>query len=365
MKKLLIWGAGDQGTVTLECALAMNCYYKIDFLDFKEKGHREIPGYTIYSEQEINMHELLNAYDEVIVATGDNSIREQKMLLLTSMDISIATIIHPTAVISPSAKVSKGSTVLAYAVIHTNAVIGMGCIINTAVIVEHDCIVEDFVNISPKSAVAGHTQIGKKSFLGIGSTIINEITVGKEVVIGAGAVVIRDVPDSVMAAGVPARIIKTQRSMIQIHNINEEAIPAIVELTERCKPYVQPHPAYNYWLLSHCSAPYTLYAEADGQVIGFVSSFPMNCKENELFVIQICVERNYRGQGIGGLLLNTLYERHQQDKAFIFECTISPENLASQKLFQKFAQKHNGSWSWQDAWFESSIPERTLRVTLH
>ena len=42
MKKLLIWGAGDQGTVTLDCALAMNCYCKIDLLDIKEKGHREI-----------------------------------------------------------------------------------------------------------------------------------------------------------------------------------------------------------------------------------------------------------------------------------------------------------------------------------
>ena len=44
MKKLLIWGAGDQGTVTLDCALAMNCYCKIDLLDIKEKGHREISG---------------------------------------------------------------------------------------------------------------------------------------------------------------------------------------------------------------------------------------------------------------------------------------------------------------------------------
>ena len=206
MKKLLIWGAGDQGTVTLDCALAMNCYCKIDLLDIKEKGHREISGYTIYSEQEIDIHEFLNAYDEVVVATGDNAIREQKLLLLTSMDISVATIIHPTAVISPSAKVSKGSTVLAYAVIYTNAVIGIGCIVNTAAIVEHDCVVEDFVNISPRSAVAGHTRIGEKSFLGIGSTIINEITIGKKVVIGAGAVVIRDLPDNVMVAGVPAKI---------------------------------------------------------------------------------------------------------------------------------------------------------------
>lgn len=37
MKKLLIWGAGDQGLVTLECALAMNAYEQIDFLEIKEK----------------------------------------------------------------------------------------------------------------------------------------------------------------------------------------------------------------------------------------------------------------------------------------------------------------------------------------
>ena len=37
MKKLLIWGAGDQGTVTLECALATQQYSQIDFLEIKER----------------------------------------------------------------------------------------------------------------------------------------------------------------------------------------------------------------------------------------------------------------------------------------------------------------------------------------
>ena len=208
MKTLLIWGAGDQGTVALDCALAMNIYSKIDLLDFKEKGHREIPGYTVYNEREIVLSKLLKYYDEIIVASGDNTLREQKLLMLHSMGITIATLIHPTAVISPSAKVSRGSTVLANAVIHTNAIVGIGCIVNTAAIVEHDCEVEDFVNISPKASMAGHTRIGPKSFLGIGSTIIDGITVGKESVIGAGAVVIQDVPDGAVVVGVPARIIK-------------------------------------------------------------------------------------------------------------------------------------------------------------
>ena len=38
MSRLLIWGAGDQGTVTLDCALAMKRYDRIDFLDIREKG---------------------------------------------------------------------------------------------------------------------------------------------------------------------------------------------------------------------------------------------------------------------------------------------------------------------------------------
>lgn len=58
MNKLLIWGAGDHGTVTLNCAIAMNEYNQIDFLDFKDKEHREISGFTIYEEAKENLHHL-------------------------------------------------------------------------------------------------------------------------------------------------------------------------------------------------------------------------------------------------------------------------------------------------------------------
>lgn len=205
MKRLLIWGAGDQGTVTAECALAMNRYEEIGFLTIREKESREIPGYTIYEEKEEHLERILRSYDEVIAATGSNDLREAKLKRLETMGIPIASIIHPTAVISPSAAVSKGCTVLAGAVIHTNARIGTGCIVNTGAIVEHDCIVDDFVNICPRVSMAGHTEIGRKAYLGIGCTIIDAIRVGNEAVVGAGAVVIRDVMSGTVVAGVPAR----------------------------------------------------------------------------------------------------------------------------------------------------------------
>lgn len=208
MNSLLIWGAGDQGTVTLDCALAMKRYGRIDFLGIKEKGYREIAGFRIYREEEVELGDFLKAYDEVIVAVGNNELRERKQSMLSAMRIPTATLIHPTAVVSPFARISAGCTVLANAIININASVGAGCIINNAAIVEHDCTIGDFVNISPKAAMAGHTKIGSKTFLGIGCTIIDGITVGKSVVVGAGTVVIRDIPDSVTAVGVPAKVIK-------------------------------------------------------------------------------------------------------------------------------------------------------------
>lgn len=205
MKRLLIWGAGDQGTVTLDAALAMQRYDEIDFLDMKEKGHREIPGYQIYEEEKVDLEPFLKEYDAVIVAVGSNDLREFRLNKLIRMGMPLATVIHPSSVISPSASIAGGCTVLARAVINPNATVGKGCIINTGAIIEHDCVIEDLVNVCPGVALAGHTVLGKKSFIGIGSTVIDGIKIGKDAVVGAGAVVIRDVPDRVIVVGVPAR----------------------------------------------------------------------------------------------------------------------------------------------------------------
>ncbi len=56
--------------------------------------------------------------------------------------------------------------------------------------------------------IAGARIIGESMWLGFGAVIIDHISIGAHSVIGAGAVVTKDVPDNVMVAGVPARIIK-------------------------------------------------------------------------------------------------------------------------------------------------------------
>lgn len=54
-----------------------------------------------------------------------------------------------------------------------------------------------------------HTRIGKDCFIGTNAIILPGITIGDNCVIGAGSVVTRDVPPRCIAAGNPARIIRT------------------------------------------------------------------------------------------------------------------------------------------------------------
>lgn len=51
--------------------------------------------------------------------------------------------------------------------------------------------------------------IGDNVWLGGGVTVCPGVTIGDDSVVGAGAVVTRDVPAGVVAAGVPARVLRT------------------------------------------------------------------------------------------------------------------------------------------------------------
>lgn len=50
--------------------------------------------------------------------------------------------------------------------------------------------------------------LGDNVTLGVGVIIIGDVHIGNNVIVGAGAVVVKDVPDDVVVAGNPARIIK-------------------------------------------------------------------------------------------------------------------------------------------------------------
>jgi acetyltransferase-like isoleucine patch superfamily enzyme len=76
-------------------------------------------------------------------------------------------------------------------------------------------LMEPFESINPASQVIdddGFVEIGDGTLIGMGAVILPYVRIGKRCVIGANSVVTSDIPDDSVAAGAPARVIRTLAS---------------------------------------------------------------------------------------------------------------------------------------------------------
>ncbi|WP_286237257.1 diaminobutyrate acetyltransferase [Neptuniibacter halophilus] len=76
----------------------------------------------------------------------------------------------------------------------------------------------------------------------------------------------------------------------------------------------------------------------DGQAVGFISGYIPPARPDTLFIWQVALDSNWRGQGIARTMLSELFQRVEQAK--YLETTISPSNAASRKLFTGFFSEH-------------------------
>lgn len=213
MSGLLIIGAGGHGKVAADTALAMGCWENIAFLDDRYESLRDVLGWKVLGGLD-SASTFLPDYPDLVVAIGDGRLRVRLIHRFKNMGFSIPVIVHPTAAVSGFSIVGVGSVVFACAAINACARLGTGCIINTGATVDHDCFLEEGVHLSPGVHLAGEVAVGCYSWLGIGSSVIQGVAIGKHAMVGAGAVVLDNVPDNVMAAGVPARTIKKLESSV-------------------------------------------------------------------------------------------------------------------------------------------------------
>lgn len=201
MNKLLIIGAGGHGRVIADIALKMGRWQSIAFLD--DCNTKTFMGLDVIGSTG-NISEYINEY-EIFVGIGDNNKRKELYENIESLGAQIPVIVHPDAVIGSEVELGTGTVVMAGVIINCCSVIGKGCIINTGSTLDHDNHIEDFVHISPGAHLAGSVKVGKCSWLGIGSVVSNNIKINNYCVLGAGSVVVKDITESGIFVGIPAK----------------------------------------------------------------------------------------------------------------------------------------------------------------
>jgi serine acetyltransferase len=80
-----------------------------------------------------------------------------------------------------------------------------GIVINGSVVIGENCVIRQGVTIGNKNFENDVPVLGNNVDIGAGAVIIGKIKIGNNVKIGANAVVLKDVPDSHIAVGNPAR----------------------------------------------------------------------------------------------------------------------------------------------------------------
>lgn len=139
---------------------------------------------------------------EVFLAIGDNQARRA---LDQQLKPASPVVIHPAAWVDPSARLAPGTLVCAGAVIQAEAVVGRHAIVNTGASLDHDCVLGDYVHVAPGARLAGSVKVGEGALLGVSSAFLPGVRIGAWATVGAGAAVVGDVPEGVVARGVPAR----------------------------------------------------------------------------------------------------------------------------------------------------------------
>ena len=211
-KSIFIYGASGHCKVIIDTVEKEGKYRIAGLIDDNPELHeKDFCGYPVIGGNDVLKGADPNSYT-LILAVGDNSARKKIWEKVKPMGYKLSCTVHPSVQIGKNVVIGSGTVIMANVAINSGAKIGENVIINTGATVDHDCIISDYVHISPGTHLAGNVWVGERTHIGIGVSIIANIKIGKEVIIGAGAVVLEDIPNNVTTVGVPAKVIKnTQR----------------------------------------------------------------------------------------------------------------------------------------------------------
>jgi sugar O-acyltransferase (sialic acid O-acetyltransferase NeuD family) len=202
-KTWYIYGTGGLGRECFDIAYptSIELDLSLEFIE-DEPLSNEINGVTVSS---FDNHKP-NSF--ITIAVGEPNTRSLLLEKILSTSLKLKSAISKESFISPTALIQEGSIVAPLCSIQANSRLETNSLINTMSIVGHDCHVQSNSVLSSKVNLGGSVVVGSSSFIGMGALIKENIQIGDSVIIGMSSVVYRDIQDSVIAIGNPARVAK-------------------------------------------------------------------------------------------------------------------------------------------------------------
>ena len=152
--------------------------------------------------------------DKIADIVIENDARNSAIPMLDKKNINAR--IEPGAIIREQVQIDDKAVIMMGAIINIGAVVGEGSMIDMGAVLGGRATVGKNCHIGAGAVLAGVIEpasakpvtIGDGTLVGANAVVIEGVQVGRNCVVAAGAVVIDDVPDNMVVAGCPAKIIK-------------------------------------------------------------------------------------------------------------------------------------------------------------
>ena len=211
-RDLLIYGAGGAGR-ELAFSLSLNrdsetSWNVRGFIDDTEY----LKGKIINDIKVLGGCEYLQLYrGSVAVCIVSNPKVKERLVkkIENNFVVHFPVITSSHSIVSPHAQLGEGCIIsLPHNIISPNVTLGRHVFINAGTRIGHDSSVGDFTTIYSGVDIGGSVNIGPYCVIGSGTTILPKVKIGAGSIIGGGSLVNIDIPGCVVAAGIPAKIIR-------------------------------------------------------------------------------------------------------------------------------------------------------------
>ena len=158
--------------------------------------------------------EVISEYDDaqLLICAGQGKTRaaiERRLSTLGIFDDRFATVIDSSVRVPSSCQIGTGSILLGNVVMTANVEVGRHVVSMPNVSLTHDDQLEDFATVCAGVALGGAVHVGREAYLGMNSSVRENLTVGQRATLGMGACLTRDLPCDETWVGVPARRLGT------------------------------------------------------------------------------------------------------------------------------------------------------------
>lgn len=169
-KRVIVIGAGGHGRSVAEAILLLGREELVGFVDDGADANAKVWSYPILGRTDA-LHTLRVHGDAVVVAIGNNAVREKLHARAQDVGFELLNVTHPAAFVSPTATLGAGCVVMAGAVVGTEAKLGEGVIVNCGATVDHHCRVDAFGHLGVNACMAGGSVLRHRAWMQAGSAL--------------------------------------------------------------------------------------------------------------------------------------------------------------------------------------------------